>query len=168
VDDRDLLSLLRTTPWIADLLVSFGFDLRRAVTKQVWMPSGEPLEMIAGDTAGGMFLRAADGAIVYAGSAGEGGLIARDLHTALALVVGLPSLHGAFVSLSGEPLGAWLAAADDEIRAGRPSLDRDRDRLRAALDLPVASTLLAALRAAAADEGYRPVGEQGPYRSMLR
>lgn len=167
MDDRDLLSLLRTTPWIAALLLVFDFDLGRTAPSRVWLPSGEPLETIAGDAAGGAFLRATKGEIVYAGSEGEGGLIAHDLHAALALVVGLPSLHDALSRPLGDDLRAWLASGDAELRADRPSLDDDRARLHAALDLPPAPALLAELHESAADENYRPVGEHGPYASML-
>ncbi|WP_155371726.1 hypothetical protein [Catellatospora vulcania] len=168
--DQDLLRQIQDEAWIAELLVRFDFDLRRVENgpvEGVRLPDGGALEMIAGDASGGAFLLAGPPAdnrpVVYAGSEGEGGLIAADLRTALALVVGLSSLHDA----TSRPLGDgaalrdWLAFADDEIREDWPELDDDRARLRAALDLPEAGGLLAGLHAAAADERYLPVSEHG-------
>jgi hypothetical protein len=142
----------------------------------VHLASGERLEMIAGDAAGGAFMLAGTGEqrpVVYVGSEGEGGLIAKGLREALALVVGLSSLHDATaVRLNddgGARLRASLADADDEIRQDWPELDADRARLREALDLPLADGLLDALHVAAADGEYRPVSDRGDrYESMLR
>ena len=178
MDDLDLLDLIRATGWIADLLAEFDFDIARVVNgppEPVRLPGGEPLEMVAGDAAGGAFLLVGAGRnrpVLYVGSEGEGGLVATNLRDALALVVGLPSLHDAtaipFDEDAGAPLRTWLAAADKEIRQEWSTLDDDRARLREALDLPAASGLLAALQAAAADERYRPVSEHGDrYESML-
>ncbi|GAA1380692.1 hypothetical protein GCM10009661_55920 [Catellatospora chokoriensis] len=168
--DQDLLRQIRDERWIAELLVQFDFDLRRAENgpvEAVRLPDGGALEMIAGDASGGAFLLAGPPAdnrpVVYAGSEGEGGLIAADLRTALALVVGLPSLHDATSMPIGDgaALREWLAFADDEIREDWPELDDDRARLRDALGLPEPAGLLAGLHAAAADERYRPVSELG-------
>jgi hypothetical protein len=171
----DLLARIEATRWLADLLAGrFDFDLNRTdPVEQVHLASGEPLRPVAGDAAGGTFLRTPAGAVVYAGSEGEGGLIALDLRDALALVVGLPSLHDAFARPYGDDLRAWLARCDDEIRqydaeSGQPPLDEDRARVRAALDLPAADDLLADLHAAAVDDRYRPISEHGPYEPMLR
>lgn len=176
--DAALLRLIRDTPWIADLLVEFDFDLDRAAdgpVEPVHLANGEPLEMIAGDAAGGAFMLAGSGdrrPVVYVGSEGEGGLISTSLHDALALVVGLPSLCDAtavpFDDDGGERLRTWLAKADDEIREDRPELDTERQRLREALDLPAADGLLEALHRAAADEDHRPISDAGDrYQSML-
>src|SRR3712207_5263469 len=93
----DLLSQIKATPWLADLLADrFDFDLTRDdPVEQVHLASGDPLVPVAGDSAGGTFLLTPSGAVVYAGSEGEGGLIALNLRDALALMVGLPSLHDA-------------------------------------------------------------------------
>lgn len=169
----DLLAQIRVTPWVADLLAThFGFDVKRTdPVEQVHLAGGEPLTPIAGDGAGGTFLLTPSGAVVYAGSEGEGGLIARDLRDALALVVGLPSLHDALARPLGDDLRAWLADADEEMRedyAQRgpewPGLDQARSRIRQQLDLPPADDdLLAGLHAAAVDDAYRPVSEHGTY-----
>ena len=185
----DLLALIRTTPWIAELLaIRFDFDVTRTdPVEQVWLANAEPLAPIAGDAAGGTFLTTPFGGVVYASSEGEGGLIADNLRDALALVVGLPSLHDALARPLGDGLRDWLAEADDEIRrddAGDPSRDDTRDdarhgpdrlgldearaRVRQALELPPADGLLAGLHEAMADEFHRPISEHGPYESMAR
>jgi hypothetical protein len=171
----DLLAQIMATPWLAALLADrFDFDVTRLdPVEPVRLADGDPLEPVAGDASGGTFLRTAAGAIVYAGSEGEGGLIASNLRDALALVVGLPSLHDALARPYDDDLRAYLARCDDEIRhddtlQGRPALDGDRARVRDALDLPPADELLAGLHAAALDETYRPISEHGSYEPMLR
>jgi len=173
----DLLAQIRATPWLADLLTThFDFDLTQTKPiEQVHLASGEPLTPIAGDAAGGTYLLTPSGAVVYAGSEGEGGLVALNLRDALALRVGLPSLHDALAGPLGDDLRVWLAEADEEIceddvlcGPGWMGLDEARARARHALGLPPTDGLLAGLHAAAADDAYRPIGEYGPYRSMLR
>jgi hypothetical protein len=166
----DLLAQIRATPWLAGLLARFDFDLTRVEpVEQVHLADGEPLTPIAGDASGGTFLLTPSGAVVYAGSEGEGGLIALDLRDALALVVGLPSLHDALAWPLDDELRASLAEADEEIRqddaehdSGGPGLDEARARVREALGLPPADGLLAGLHAAALDDAYRPISEHGP------
>jgi hypothetical protein len=179
MDDDDLLGRIRQTAWIAELLAEFDFAIDRVANgpvEAVHLPGGGALEMIAGDAAGGAFLLAdpVDGRrpVVYAGSEGEGGMIAEGLREALALVVGLPSIHDATAfRMDGDGaarLRESLARADDEIREDWPGLDADRARLREALDLPEAGGLLESLHAAAADDRYRPVSDRGDtYESML-
>jgi hypothetical protein len=173
------LALIRETPWIADLLAWFDFDIERVESgpvEPIHLPGGRPFEMIAGDATGGAFLMVGadpDGPIVYVGSEGEGGLIADGLRDALALVVGLSSIHDATAKPiepdGGVRLREWLAEADEGIRGDRPGLDLDRARLREALDLPPADGLLESLHKAAADDDYRPINEYDErYESMLR
>lgn len=181
--DRALLDQILTTPWIAELLAEFDFDVSRVANgpvEQVHLAGGESLEMVAGDGSGGAFMLVGSGAVgsgaqrpvVYVGSEGEGGLIATSLRDALALVVGLSSIHDATSKPFGEDGGelrAWLDEADEYIRDDWPQLDADRDRLREALDLPPADNeLLAALHRCAADEDHRPISDVGDrYSSML-
>jgi hypothetical protein len=175
--DRALLDHIRATPWIAALLTQFDFEVSRAANgpvEPVHLAGGESLEMIAGDASGGAFMVVGSGdrqPVVYVGSEGEGGLIATSLRDALALVVGLSSLHDATArpfGTDGSDLREWLARADAEIRADWPELDTERERLREELDLPAADDLLAALHTAAADERYRPISDAGDtYGSML-
>jgi hypothetical protein len=165
----DLLARIRATPRLAEqLAVHFDFDLTRLdPVEDVHLTGGVALTPIAGDAAGGSFLLTPAGAVVYAGSEGEGGLIAHDLRDALALVVGLPSLHDALSRPFDADLPAWIAGCDAEIREDFPELDETRAEVREELDLPPADGLLAALHAAAADDTYRPISEHGPYDSML-
>jgi len=172
----DILARIRSTPWLADLLAThFDFDLTRTdPVEQVHLAGGEPLTPIAGDAGGGTYLLTPSGAVVYAGSEGEGGLVALNLRDALALRVGLPSLHDALTRPLSDDLLHWLADIDDEIREdyarrgpGWPGLDEARARVRQELDLPAAHGLLAGLHAAALDETYRPISEHGPYDPML-
>ncbi|MFD0747952.1 hypothetical protein ACFQ1L_43885 [Phytohabitans flavus] len=176
--DAAILARIRSTPTIAKLLTDFDFDIDRVANgpvEPVHLASGEPLEMIAGDASGGAFMLVGSGderPVVYAGSEGEGGLIATSLRNALALVGSVSSIHDATARPLGDDGGAdlhaWLAEADDEIREDWPDLDADRQRLREALDLPAADGLLEALHRLAADEAYRPISEAGDrYDSML-
>lgn len=176
--DEELAQRLRRPSRITKDLAQLDFDVERVANgpvEPVRLPDGGTLTMIAGDSGGGAFLLApADGdrlPLVYAGSEGEGGLIAGNLREGLALVVGLSSISDAtarpYAPDAGATLRAWLAAADEEIRQDWPDLDAIRARLREALDLPPADGLLEALHEAAADERYRPVSEHGPYESLL-
>lgn len=171
MNDADRLARIRDTPWISELLARlFDFDIARSVAgplHDVQLPGGEPLEMIAGDAGGGAFLRTDTGAVVYAGSEGEGGLVAYTLRDAMALIVGLPSLHDALAKPLDEELLTWILEADLFIRDDWPELDEQRARLREALDLPRAEQLLEQLHEAAADEAYRPHSVYGPYEPML-
>ncbi len=177
VTDRELLDTIHDTPWIAELLTLFDFDVARASDGPVSLLGGQPLEAIAGDGTGGTFLLVgADAAVrpvLYVGSEGEGGLIAISLRSALALIVGVASLHDATAypvdEDGGRALRDFLTSADDEIRADRPELDDNRDRLRTALGLPpVDDALLRSLQSVAADFDYRPItGEGDRYRPML-
>ncbi|GAA0247514.1 hypothetical protein [Cryptosporangium japonicum] len=175
--DRELLGTIQATPWLTELLAFFDFDVSKRADgpfEPVSLSDGSVLDMIAGDAGGGAYFLVGAGSVrpvVYAGSEGEGGLIAHSLRDALALLIGLPSLHDATTSSldedGGRHLRDWIARADQIIRADRPTLDQDRERVRAALDLP-AGDLLPSLHAAAADERYRPINAQGDrYRSMV-
>jgi hypothetical protein len=179
VTDRELLDLIDRTPWIADSLTLFDFEVGRAADgpiQPVTLASGEQLEPIAGDATGGCFLLVGAGAdrpVLYVGSEGEGGLVANSLREALALVVGVASLHDAtrfpIEQDGGRALRDYLARADDEIREDWPELDADRDRLRNALGLPpIDDALLQSLQTAAADVTFRPLNEWGDlFRPML-
>jgi hypothetical protein len=179
VTDRELLDMIHGTPWIADLLTHFDFEVARAADgpiEPVTLPGSEPMEAIAGDASGGCFLLVGTGVVrpvLYIGSEGEGGLVATSLRDALSLVVSVSSLHDATAfpidQDGGRALRAFLARADDEIREDRPELNDDRDRLREALGLsPADDALLRSLQTAAADIGYRPINDRGDrLRPML-
>jgi hypothetical protein len=172
VTDRELLDVIDRTPWIADSLTLFDFEVGRAAdgpVQSVALDGGQQLEPIAGDSTGGCFMLVGTGTVrpvLYVGSEGEGGLIAHSLREALALLVGVSSLHDATTfpieQDQGRALRDYLARTDDEIREDRPDLDAARDRLRKALGLPpVDDDLLRSLHAVAADLRFRPLNEWG-------
>jgi len=178
--DDELLDLIRSTPWIERLLTSCEFELGRAVdgpVEPLHLAGGEPLETIAGDGSGGAYLLAGDPggprAVIFADSEGQGGKIADDLRTALALVVGVPFHVDAATRYRLDDGGVRLRAYLEQVRAEElenwPSADDDRARLRAALDLPALDEgMIAALHAADADERYRPISDAGDrYEPLL-
>ena len=176
--DAAILERIRSTPSIAKLLTDFDFDIDRVANgpvEPIHLASGEPLEMVAGDASGGAFMLVGTGderPVLYAGSEGEGGLIATSLRNALALIASISGFHDATARPWGDDGGAalraWLAEAGDEMREDWPDLDVDRERLRDALDLPPADGLLEALHRVAADETYRPISDAGDrYDSMV-
>lgn len=176
--DEDVVARIRSLSWVGDLLARFDLELDRASLPEegVRLADGRALEPVAGDAAGGVFLLVGPPAdrrpVVYAGSEGEGGLIASSLHAVVALSVGLPSLHDALTygwdPDGGARLRAWLAECDGYIRDDWPELDQARARVREALALADAYDLLAGLHRAMADDTYRPIGpDNEPYESML-
>jgi hypothetical protein len=179
MQDGVLLRSIRESPWLAQLLARFDFDIEgieHGPVEPVHLASGEALEMVGRDASGGAFMLAGPDAdqrpVVYIGSEGEGGLIARSVQEAIALIVGLPSLHDAtrypYAVDGGRRLRAWIASCDDDVREDWPELDADRARVRDMLDLPASDGLLEAFHAALADDRYRPVSDHGEtYTSML-
>jgi hypothetical protein len=176
--DAALLERVRSTPAIAKLLTDFDFDVARVAggpAEPIHLASGEPLEMVAGDASGGAFMLVGSGdqrPVLYAGSEGEGGLIATSLRDALALIASVSSIHDATAGRwdddGGAAVLAMLAEADEELREDWPDLDEDRQRLREALALPAGDGLVEALHRLAADETYRPISDAGDrYDSML-
>ena len=121
-----MLDVIDRTPWIADSLTLFDFEVGRAADgpiQPVTLAGDERLEPIAGDATGGCFLLVGTGTdrpVLYIGSEGEGGLIANSLRETLALVVGVASLHDATTlpveQDDGQALRDYLARADEEIR----------------------------------------------------
>ncbi|MEU5894356.1 hypothetical protein ABZ835_47410 [Streptomyces sp. NPDC047461] len=90
-----LLDLIWATPEI-DLLLrsSFGFDIHRKHYGEGFrLASGAPLEVIAGESAGGAYFLCAEQngrrPVVFASSEGQGGLLADDLAEALEIIIGL-------------------------------------------------------------------------------
>ncbi|MCG6499757.1 hypothetical protein [Kitasatospora sp. A2-31] len=139
--DHRALRLLRENPELAELAAyPFNLDLDRTEhVESVRLASGGPLTAIAGDDTGGTYFRCPDGAILYAGSEGEAGLIADGLDEALETLIGLPCWHD-HVHLDPDATDTELAAeiADSEKELAEyygPGLDADRDRLLAALGL---------------------------------
>lgn len=67
VTDHELLDVIHGTPWIADLLTLFDFDVARAADgpiEPVTLPSGKPLATIAGVNQSGRMREEADLSVV--------------------------------------------------------------------------------------------------------
>ena len=165
-----LLSTIVDTPWLNAALIDFDFEIERCANgpvEPVHLADGRALTMFAGDASGGAFLFAGEGGeerpVVYAGSEGTGGLIAMGVREAVAMVVHLPTLHDALVAslADGTRLREHLDRAEQEIREYRPDVAEVRARVAAALDLPPAAGLLERLHAAAVDDGYVVVSDEG-------
>lgn len=154
-----LLDLIRTTPEI-DLLLrsSFGFDIHRThYGEGLGLASGAPLEVIAGESAGGAYFLAVeqDGRrpVVYASSEGEGGLLAEDLADALEIIIGL-QWHDCLTFSGGGDLEVMQASAQRLERTRdkyNPDIDIEAARVAEALSLRIvpAADLVVRLHAAA-------------------
>ncbi|MFE0464775.1 hypothetical protein ACFW1A_36525 [Kitasatospora sp. NPDC058965] len=135
------LQLLHEQPELAELAAyPFNVDIERTDhVEAVRLASGGPIEAIAGDDGGGTYFRCPDGAILYAGSEGEAGLIADSVDEALETLIGLPCWHD-HILLDPDAGDAELAAEVAESEEGLaeyygPELDADRVTLLAALGL---------------------------------
>jgi len=103
--------------------------------EEIRLPSGTPLQPIAGDGGGGTYYQVgagcgADRPVLYVGSEGEGGLIAESLHEALELLIGLPYWQDC---LPGR--GFPLVGLEAEYRSTFHDLDERRDRVAGLLGL---------------------------------
>ncbi|MCC9309312.1 hypothetical protein LN042_19865 [Kitasatospora sp. RB6PN24] len=135
------LRLLRERPDLAQLAAyPFNVDIDRADhVEEVRLASGAALEAVAGDDTGGTYFVCADGAVLYAGSEGEAGLIADSVDGALEVLIGLPCWHD-YTDLDPQAddveLAAKVAESEEEFSEYYgPDLDADRDALLAALGL---------------------------------
>lgn len=135
-----LLDLIQNTPEI-DLLLrsSFGFDVhRKHYGKGLRLVSGAPLEVIAGESAGGAYFLGPDRngrrPVVFASSEGEGGLLAEDLADALEIIIGL-KWHDC-LSFSG--------SGDVEVmQTSALHLERTRDKYNPDIDIEAAKVAAA-------------------------
>ncbi|MEU6742106.1 hypothetical protein [Streptosporangium sandarakinum] len=171
-----LLDLIHRTPAAAEPPAwPFDFDVSRTDHVEVVKPaSGDALETIAGDGAGGTFFLCGDGAgqrpVLYADSEGQAGLIGRDLTAAIQLVVRVPYRRDRLARLSG---------GLEAMRSVIPELEReygiDVDACRASvaglltLDLPPAADLPARLLETVTLPGFVLFNEWGDaYGSISR
>lgn len=134
-----LLRLLAEQPETArDLSLVADFDItRRDPVENLSIPSGEPLEVVAGDAAGGSYYlvgeeKAARRPVLYADSEGGASLVAADLAEALSVFIALAWWQDA-------GYGTDLAALEAEVRENEPDIDELRAGLTVALGLPVIS-----------------------------
>nr|MDT0521824.1 hypothetical protein [Streptomyces sp. DSM 41633] len=154
-----LLDLIQTTPEI-DLLLrsSFGFDIHRKRNGDgLRLASGAPLEVIAGEFAGGAYFLCAEEngrrPVVFASSEGEGGLLADDLADALEIMIGLEWRDCLSFSGGGDVEVMQVSAQHLERSRDKynPDIDDEAAQVAAALSLrivPVAE-LVIRLQAAA-------------------
>ncbi|NUP49984.1 MAG: hypothetical protein HOW97_22130 [Catenulispora sp.] len=160
---QSLLRLLADQPDTArDLSLVADFDItRRDPVENLSLPSGEPLEVVAGDASGGSYYlvgpeTAARRPVLYADSEGGASLVAADLAEALSVFIALAWWRDA-----GN--GTDLADLEAELRENEPGIDELRAGLTAALGLPAVSLehardlLLAAAARTAPD--YVPIAD---------
>ncbi|WP_432043798.1 hypothetical protein [Streptomyces cadmiisoli] len=155
-----LLGLIRNTPEI-DLLLrsSFGFDIHRKHHGQgLQLASGAPMEVIAGEFAGGAYFLCAEHngrrPVVFASSEGEGGLLADDLADALEIIIGL-EWHDCLSFSGGGDVEVMQISAQHLERSRdkySPNIGSEAAQVAAALSLRIVpvSDLVIRLQAAAA------------------
>lgn len=108
---------------------------RSGQCEAIRLPSGTPLQAVAGDGNGGTYYQAGAGAgagrpVLYVSSEGEGGLIAASLPEALELLIGLPYWQDC---LPGRDFP--VAELEAEYGSTFPDLDERRDRVTTLLGL---------------------------------
>lgn len=136
-----ILAVLRRHPDLVRVAAgSFDFDLDRAEhVEEVRLASGALLRAVAGDDTGGTYFVCADGAVLYASSEGEAGLIGASMDEALEILFGLPGWHDYTeldLAADEEVLEAVFNRTEDEIRDSYgPELDADRSMLLSGLGL---------------------------------
>ncbi|MFG2775086.1 hypothetical protein [Streptomyces sp. NPDC048350] len=141
ISSAHLLDLIRTTPEI-DLLLrsSFGFDIHRKHYGEGFrLASGAPLEVIAGESAGGAYFLCAERngrrPVVFASSEGEGGLLADDLAEALEIIIGLEWRDCLTFSGGGDVEVMQISAQHLERSRGKHNLDIDNEAAQVAAAL---------------------------------
>ncbi|MER5948157.1 hypothetical protein ABT127_19085 [Streptomyces sp. NPDC001904] len=139
-----LLNLIQTTPEI-DLLLrsSFGFDIHRKRYGNGLRLASGPLEVIAGESAGGAYFLCAEQngrrPVVFASSEGKGGLLAEDLADALEIIIGLEWRYCLTFSGGGDVeimqiTAQHLERSRDEYN---PDIDSEAVQVAAALSLRI-------------------------------
>ncbi|MGR4880565.1 hypothetical protein ACIPUC_14185 [Streptomyces sp. LARHCF249] len=107
--------------------------------EEVHLASGAPLRAVAGDDTGGTYFICADGAVLYASSEGEAGLIGASMDEALEILFGLPGWRDYTeldLAADDEALEAVFNQPEDEVRdSDGPELDADRSTLLSGLGL---------------------------------
>ena len=107
-----MLARIKASATCSRLLAGeFDFDVTVAdPLEDVGLASGDDLEPIAGEAAGGSYFLCHSGAILYASSEGQAGLIAADLTEALELIVTVPFWRDCLKFSGGGSLDEMLAA----------------------------------------------------------
>ncbi|MFF1906219.1 hypothetical protein [Kitasatospora sp. NPDC058218] len=172
---HSLLAAVRDSAVAADFLLWPGdFDLDRAEhVEEVVLASGEPLEPIAGDGAGGTFFFCGAGGeerpVLYADSEGGAALVAIGLPELVRLLLTVPWWRDCTGFTAEESAEAAEQYLEDE-----PGLLADRDAAAAALgiELPTEAEALARLHAVATGPGQGVVllnaVERTAYDALIR
>ncbi|WP_101789923.1 hypothetical protein [Nonomuraea indica] len=166
-----LLDLIHRAPAAAELLTwPFDFDVSRTDhVEAVKLASGDALEAIAGDGAGGTFFLCGDTAgqrpVLYADSEGQAGLISRDLSTAIQLIVRVPYWRDCLAHASGGLEAMRSMVPELEREYSDDGIDLDSCRASAVglltLDLPPAADVLARLLETVTLPGFVLLNEWG-------
>ncbi|MER6827406.1 hypothetical protein ABT352_15590 [Streptosporangium sp. NPDC000563] len=166
-----LLDLIRRTPAAAELLIwPFDFDVSRTDhVEVVKLASGDALEAIAGDGAGGTFFLCGDEVeqrpVLFADSEGQAGLIGRDLGAAIQLIVRVPYWKDCLARASGglEAMRSVVPELEREYGDDRIDLDVCRASLAGwlTLNLPPTADVLARLLETVALPGFVLLNEWG-------
>jgi hypothetical protein len=160
LDADPMLTRIRDSAVAAELLAGLcDFDVGRdRPLEDLRLASGDDIDVIAGDAAGGCYLICGTGPsrpVVFATSEGQAGLIAADLAAALEMMVTLPYwLDCLKFSAGGQLAEMQLASArlEREFLEDFPDLRHQQAGLRHELDLSQrpAGQVLARLRASVA------------------
>ncbi|MFD1547257.1 hypothetical protein [Nonomuraea guangzhouensis] len=166
-----LLSLIRRTPAAAELLVwPFDFDVSRTEHLEVVrLESGDALEAVAGDGAGGTFFLCGEAAgerpVLYADSEGQAGLIGSDLIDVIQLIVRVPYWRDClgYVSVGLEAMRSVIPEGEREYHSDDIDLDACRASLAGllTLDLPSAADVLGRLLDTVTRPGFVLLNEWG-------
>ena len=156
-------------------LLKGPFDLRlaerRGRVRGFRLEPSTDCTLVAEDASGGVFARAASGAIVYVSSEGQAGLLAPDLASFLALVVALPYWQDLLKFSGGGKLAAMrrvVPFAEHDLREAEPEIEAHRRVLERALSLPVLEDAVAMLHDAVASEALAVVDPGGePFESLF-
>ncbi|MEU4836261.1 hypothetical protein [Streptosporangium sp. NPDC023615] len=165
-----LLDLIHRTPAATELLTwPFDFDVSRTdPVEVVRLESGEALEAVAGDGAGGTFFLCGEAAgerpVLYADSEGQAGLIGRNLTVALQLIVRIPYWRDCLGCVSDglEAMQSVIPKLEQEYGDNGIDLDACRTSLAGllALHLPPAANVLTHLLEAVTLPGFILLNEQ--------
>ncbi|MBE1532494.1 hypothetical protein [Actinomadura algeriensis] len=175
-----LLDTIAATPWASGLLASvFDFDVTDRGHKPIealQLASGDFLEAIAREAAGGTYFLCGDGGderpVLYTNSEGGAALVGTSLSSALTTIIELPYWQDCLMRSDGgdlEKARAAIPALEGEYLADIPDLSLRRARLLDGLGLAPGDGVVSLLRAAAdTARAFVVVTEDGySYRSLL-
>jgi len=177
--DDPVLDRLRAFPKAAALLDTLCDFLVLDEPPPDWFvpASGEPVQVVGRDGAGGRFVLheppRGGAALLYVSSEGEAGVIANSLADGLAVMVALPYWRNCLKFSASGQLDEMRRARDQfeaELRARRPDIDEDRGRLYRALGVTAPDAPLEALHAAVSGSGSRQLvatRDRNPFASLF-